>query len=161
EVIVTRLAWAAGWNVPAETLIEFRREDLQLAPTAVTADHFDHKRPFTAEALDELVEHVATDGVVRAAASKWIEGRGPGWFTYIGRDKHDKNDRVPHQQRRDLRGFGVWASWVDDIDTLDNNTLDTYVGQPGQGYVVHYQQGVGASFGRFAAQPIEYWMGQE
>src|SRR6185369_12968858 len=31
----------------------------------------------------------------------------------------------------------------------------------GQGHVVHFQQGVGASFGRFFAKPIPYWMGRE
>jgi hypothetical protein len=161
EVVVTRLAWAAGWNVPAETLIDFRREDLVLAPDASTVDRFDHPRPFTTWALDDLFAVAAHEGRVHAVASRWIEGEGLGWFSYLGRDKHDQNDRVDHQLRRDLRGFGVWSSWVDNIDTFENNTLDTYVGAPGQGHVVHWQQGVGASFGRFAAQPIEYWMGRE
>jgi hypothetical protein len=49
---------------------------------------------------------------------------------------------------------------VDDVDTFDNNTFDSYEGAPGKGHVIHYEQGVGASFGRFAAQPIEYWMGR-
>jgi hypothetical protein len=94
-------------------------------------------------------------------ASRWIDGHLLGWFDYLGRDAKDVNDRVRHEDRRDLRGFGVWAAWVDDIDTFENNTLDTYVGAPGQGHVVHYQQDVGKSFGVFAAQPGDYWMGSE
>ncbi len=161
EVVVTRLAWAAGWNVPGDTLIEFGRQDMQLAPDAWTLDRFGHHRQLTAGALDDVINHVAVDGRVHAVASRWIEGELLGWFSYLGRDKHDENDRVDHQYRRDLRGFGVWAAWVDDVDTYENNTLDAYVGAPGRGHVVHYQQGVGASFGRFAGLPIEYWMGQQ
>jgi hypothetical protein len=162
EVIATRLAWAAGWNVGSNTLIEFRPEDLQLALDATTVNRFDEKRPFPRESLDGLLRHVAhEDGTIRAAASRWIEGDIVGWFSYTGRVKQDRNDRVAHQQRRDLRGFGVWAAWVDDVDTFENNTLDSYVGASGRGHVVHYQQGVGASFGRFAGRPAEYWVGRE
>jgi hypothetical protein len=160
EVVATRLAWAAGWNVPATLLVNVHPDELRLAPGAWTVDRFGHRVPFTTGALRELLTPASREGTIRAVASRWIEGNVIGWFSYLGRDKRDKNDRVDHQNRRDLRGFGVWAAWVDDVDTFENNTLDTYFGAPGQGHVVHYQQGVGASFGRFAGKPIPYWMGQ-
>jgi hypothetical protein len=161
EVVATRLAWAAGWNVPADTLIELPPSDLTLAPDAYTKDRYDRKHPLTADDLHILLTPRVHSGTLRAVASRWIEGRTLGWFSYEGRDKRDENDRIPHEDRRDLRGFGIWASWVDDVDTLDNNTLDSYLGAPGRGHVVHFQQGVGASFGRFYAKPIPYWMGRE
>src|SRR5207247_796047 len=71
------------------------------------------------------------------------------------------NDRYAHENRRDLRGFGVWAAWVDDVDIIENNTLDSYVGEPGRGHVVHYQLDVGGSFGEFANAPAPYWMGDQ
>jgi hypothetical protein len=161
EVVATRLAWAAGWNVPSDTLIDLKLDELKLAPDAWTKNRWGRRIPFTADGLEELLAHVAHNSVLRAVASRWIEGEPIGWFSYYGRDQHDANDRVPHQNRRDLRGFGVWASWVDDVDTFDNNTLDTYLGEPGQGRVIHWQQGVGASFGRFYGRPTEYWMGRQ
>ena len=160
EVVATRLAWAAGWLVASDRLLDVNPADLKMAPDAWAADRWDRKRPFRREALDELLAHSAHTDTVRVVASRWIEGDVLGWFSYLGRDRHDANDRVDHEDRRDLRGFGVWAAWVDDVDTFDNNTLDSYVGSPGAGHVVHYQQGLGASFGRFAAKPSEYWMGQ-
>jgi hypothetical protein len=160
ETVAARLAWAAGWRVPATTLLDVQVNDLRFAPDAWTVDRWDHHIPFTFDNLKTKVASITNQGVVRVVAGRWIEGEALGWFSYFGRNKHDPNDRVPHQDRRDLRGFGVWASWVDDIDTFDNNTLDVYVGAPGHGHVVHYQQGVGASFGRFAGKPIPYWMGQ-
>jgi hypothetical protein len=161
QIVANRLAWAAGWNVPSEQLVDFSPDELQLAPDATTKDRYNHHIAFLSPALNEVLRGQVRDGKVRALASRWIEGRLLGWFDYLGRDKHDLNDRVPHEDRRDLRGFGVWASWVDDVDTFENNTLDSYVGEPGQGHVIHYQQDVGKSFGIFATKPSPYWMGQE
>jgi hypothetical protein len=79
----------------------------------------------------------------------------------MGRRGDDPNDRIEHQNRRDVRAFGVFAAWMNDIDTMENNTMDAYVGEDGRGHVVHYQQDVGGSFGQFAAIPAEVWMGQE
>ncbi|HEX9100934.1 MAG TPA: hypothetical protein VF997_01955, partial [Polyangia bacterium] len=62
---------------------------------------------------------------------------------------------------RDLRGFGTFAAWVDDIDTIDLNTLDSYVGEAGHGHVEHYQLDLGGSFGAFAALPKLYWMSDQ
>jgi hypothetical protein len=159
EIVATRLAWAAGFMVAADRLLDVHPAELKLAPDAWSLDRWDRKRPFRQEGLDELLAHSAHHETVRVLASRWIEGDVLGWFSYLGRDRHDANDRVDHQDRRDLRGFGIWASWVDDVDTFDNNTLDSYVGAAGAGHVVHYQQGLGASFGRFAGKPSEYWMG--
>lgn len=161
EVVATRLAWAAGWNVPADTLVEFPRSQISLAPDAYTRDAFDRKHPLSAEDLEILLGPRVHSGMIRGAASRWIDGKTLGWFSYYGRDKKDLNDRIVHEDRRDLRGFGIWAAWVDDVDTLDNNTLDSYIGAPDEGHVVHFQQGVGASLGRFYAKPIPYWMGRE
>jgi len=161
EVVASRLAWACGWNVPSNTLVDLDPAALRVAPDATTRDRYDRKVPFRAATLDEMLRDRLRDGHVRAMASRWIDGHILGWFSYLGRDEHDPNDRVRHEDRRDLRGFGVWAAWVNNVDTFENNTLDTYVGRPGAGHVVHYQQDVGASFGVFAAAPNPEWMGSE
>ena len=44
--------------------------------------------------------------------------------------RDDPNDLVDHENRRVLRAFGVFCSWVNDVDTLQNNTLDMYQGKP-------------------------------
>jgi hypothetical protein len=159
EVVVTRLAWAAGWMVPSERLIDLPVSDLQLSKDAWTKDKWDHQLPFGADDLAAMLSPVSHDGTLRALASRLIEGDLLGWFTYYGRDKYDANDLIDHQNRRDLRGFGTFCAWVDNVDTFENNTLDSYVGAPGQGHVLHYQQDVGASFGTFAGKPAPYYMG--
>jgi hypothetical protein len=84
---------------------------------------------------------------------------GSAGFSAVGTRTDDPNDRIAHQNRRELRGFGVFAAWVNDTDTFQSNTLDVYVGPPGAGHVVHYQQDVGGAFAVWAARPAAYWMG--
>jgi len=163
EVVASRLAWASGWLVPAELIVDVRVEELILSPNARGKNEWDEEIPFTREMLAELLARTprGPDGTVRVCAGRWIAGRNLGSFAYVGTRSDDANDRIPHENRRDVRGFGVFAAWVNDIDTMENNTMDSYVGERGRGHVVHYQQDVGGSFGQFAAVPAEVWMGQE
>jgi hypothetical protein len=163
EVVATRLAWAAGWRVPAEQIIDIRPDELALAPHALTKDKWDEEVPLTPAALATLLARTPreADGTIRVCASRWLDGQSLGPWAYTGHRADDANDRIAHENRRDVRAFGVFAAWVNDIDTMENNTLDLYVGADGQGHVVHYQQDVGGSFGQFAAAPAEVWMGQE
>lgn len=161
EVVVSRLAWAAGWNVPAETLLHLRAGDLILSPKATTVDEAGNKIPLPPTRFKEILSKapINEDGTIQALASLWIEGTVLGAYPYFGRRHDDPNDRVPHEDRRDLRGLGVFSAWVNNIDTTEANTLDSYIGKNGKGHVVHWQQDVGGSFGSRAALPMEYWMG--
>jgi hypothetical protein len=163
EVVASRLAWAAGWLVPDEITVELRPEDFVLSPKAKTKTPMDAEIPLTPQMLADLFARTprGADGTIRGAASRWIAGNNVGPFAWYGRRGDDANDRIDHENRRDVRGFGVLASWMNDIDTMENNTMDSYVGKPGQGHIVHYQQDVGGSFGQFAAIPAELWMGDE
>jgi hypothetical protein len=163
DAVCTRLAWVAGWKVPADEVIAVTRADLTIAPDAVMINSWGRKIPFNKGDLDATLWHTAhnRDGSYRAVTSRWVGGHVLGPYKFMGRDRHDKNDRYDHENRRDLRGFGVWAAWVDDVDTMEPNTLDTYVGEAGRGHVEHYQLDVGGSFGAFSNKPSEYWMGDQ
>jgi hypothetical protein len=163
DAIASRLAWASGWRVPDDLIIEVSRSDLILAPDAKMPNRWGQKEHLDAGDVDSILWHCAreADGRYRVGASRWIAGKVLGPISWLGRDKHDPNDRVAHEDRRDLRGFGVWASWVDDVDIIENNTLDSYVGKPGQGHVVHYQLDVGGAFGTFSDTVAPFWMGDQ
>jgi len=163
DAVATRLAWASGWRVPADDVLEVTRADLVLLPDARMHNQFGQLEPLGPGDLDALLWHCAHDsqGHYRAIASRWIDGHILGPFQWLGRDVSDGNDRHRHEDRRDLRGFGVFAAWVDDIDVIENNTLDTYVGQAGRGHVDHYHLDLGGSFGSFSAAPAQYWMGDQ
>jgi len=163
EVVVSRLAWAGGWNVPAESILDLHVGDLILSPKATTTDAEGNKRPLDAERYRTTLARapMSPDGTIRALASLWIEGKIVGPYAYQGRRPDDANDRVAHEDRRDLRGYGVFSAWVNDVDTTEANTLDSYVGEKGRGHLVHFQQDVGGSLGSRAAEPMFYWMGSD
>ncbi len=163
DVVTARLAWASGWRVPANEIITLHKSDFVVEPKATMINDWGQRIPFNAGDLDAVLWHAARnpDGTYRAEASRWLPGHVLGPFAWLGRDKDDPNDRYRHENRRDLRGFGVWAAWVDDVDTMENNTLDSYVGEPDRGHVQHYQVDLGGSFGAFAAAPRPYWMGDQ
>jgi hypothetical protein len=161
DVVVTRLAWASGWRVPANQIVAVDRRDLVPSPRATMRNRWDQKERFEAGDLDAMLWHAARgdDGRYRAVASRWIGGTILGPFAFVGRNRADPNDRYAHENRRDLRGLGVFAAWVDDVDVIENNTLDSYVGEHGRGHLVHYQLDLGGSLGSFSARPAEWWMG--
>ncbi|MCU1278162.1 MAG: hypothetical protein JWM53_1708 [bacterium] len=163
EVVVSRLAWAGGWNVPAEAILDLHVGDLLLSPKATTTNADGAKMPLDAEHFRELVAKapMSADGTIRVLASLWIEGAVVGPYAYIGRRDDDPNDRVTHEDRRDLRGYRVFSAWVNNVDTTEANTLDSYVGEKGRGHLIHWQQDVGGSFGSRAAEPMFYWMGSD
>ena len=163
DVVATRLAWASGWRVPADELVELGRGDLIVPAGATMVNSWGQKIPLDAGDVDAMLWHAAkrADGGYRVVASRWVEGHVLGPFSWLGRDEHDANDRYRHENRRDLRGFGVWASWVDDVDTMENNTLDSYVGENGRGHVQHHQIDLGGSFGAFNNAPKLYWMSDQ
>ncbi len=161
DVVTIRLAWASGWLVPPNQLIDVARADIVVAPRATLPNQWGQREPLGEADIDSLLARSPRDrdGRWRAVASRWVAGEVLGPFSWIGKNRHDKNDRWAHENRRDLRGFGVWASWVGDVDVIENNTLDSYIGAPGAGHVVHYQLDVGGSFGSFSDEPMKFWMG--
>jgi len=164
ETVVSRLAWAAGWSVPSVVIVDVHPdEDLHVAPKAKAKDLHDDPIPFTDEMLRASLANTAraADGTIRLLASRWLPGVTIGTFSFTGRAKDDANDLVDHEDRRDLRGLGVFSSWVNNVDAFDSNTLDMYEGEPGRGHVVHYQQDVGGSFGNWSGMPAPYWSGSE
>jgi hypothetical protein len=160
DVVTNRLAWASGWRLPANEIVDLARNELTLAPRATMVNSWGQRTRLVSGDVDSMLERAARgrDGRYRAVMSRWIEGHILGAARWIGRDRADPNDRYDHENRRDLRGFAVWAAWVDDIDVIDNNTLDTYIGTPGAGHVEHYLLDVGGSFGSFAAAVASHWM---
>lgn len=163
DAVCTRLAWASGWRVPADEVLDVNRADLIVPPDAKMMNSWGREVRLDTGDVDAMLWHAARnrDGSYRAVASRWVPGHVLGPFAWKGRDIHDANDRYDHENRRDLRGFGTWAAWVDDVDTMENNTMDSYVGAPDRGHVQHYQLDLGGSFGAFNNQPKLYWMGDQ
>ena len=145
DVIVQRLTWAFGYNVPENNVVTFKREDLVLDEKAEVKYRSGKKTPMTEADLEKYLALVETDGkVFRGLTSKLIAGKIVGGVEPTGTRKGDPNDKVPHELRRDLRGQRILWAWVNHIDLKSQNTLATYTDE---GYVKWYALDFGESLG--------------
>jgi hypothetical protein len=145
DVIVQRLTWAFGYNVPENEVVEVDRSELQLDPKAVVATRDGDERPMTEADLDKYLGMIESEhGRYRGLASRYIDGKVLGGVTPEGVRADDPNDRVPHELRRDLRGQRVLWAWVNHPDIKTQNTLATYTDD---GYVKWYTLDFGESLG--------------
>lgn len=155
-VITGRLLYAAGYNVPEDFVVNFRRDDLRLGEKVTIVDPDGTKRPMTVEDLDGILSRVKPDpdGSWRAIASKFLSGKPAGPFDWKGRRKDDPNDPVRHENRRELRGFRVMAAWLGHFDTKQQNTLDMYVEDSGRHYLRHHFIDFASTLGAGATGPF-------
>jgi hypothetical protein len=140
-VVVNRIFWTAGYNVPSDHVFTFRKEALRIEPGATYKDPQLHEHPFDSHQLDAVLFTAARreDGAYRALASQLLPGKPKGGFSPDGKRDDDANDRVRHEHRRELRGLRVFSAWVGHTDMKEDNMLDMYVddGQRGR-YLKHY-----------------------
>src|SRR5262249_9673998 len=118
DVVTSKLFWAAGYNVPDNSIVIFRREDLTIDKDATYTDLYGKKRPIDGRFIDHLLERVPQrlDGTYRGLASRFLKGKPLGPFSYLGRRPDDPEDLVPHQLRRELRGLWTMAAWTNHCD---------------------------------------------
>lgn len=145
DVIVQRLAWAFGYNVPDNQVVTFKKEQLTLDATAEVKNRQGGKRPMTQADLDQYLDMAESEnGTYRALASRMIGGKILGGVEPEGTREGDTNDRVPHELRRDLRGQRVLWAWVNHPDIKSQNSL---VALEPDGFLKWYTLDFGESLG--------------
>ncbi|MFQ5603442.1 MAG: hypothetical protein ACE5HS_09265 [bacterium] len=149
EVITTKFVYAAGYNTPENYLSNLDPKQLQIAENVTVKNRWGREVPMTLQFVEKILDkaHRNANGTYRIVASKLLEGEPLGPFSYHGRRNDDPNDRIPHQHRRELRGYKVLAAWLNNSDTKANNTLDMYVTENGRRFVRHYLIDFGTSLG--------------
>jgi hypothetical protein len=163
EVVVARLFWALGYNVPDTHLATLRPDDLRIDAHARITPPGGRRRAFTTSDVRRLLRraHREADGTYRVVASKALEGRPVGPFRFYGTRSDDPNDVVPHEHRRELRAYGTFAAWVNHVDSKAGNTLDTVVEQDGRHLVRHHLLDFGSTLGSAGVYPREPYEGTE
>lgn len=163
EVAVTKLMWALGYNVPENHITAVRRDQLVLAETAKFTPVGGNARPMRPTDIDALLARADrdADGSYRVVASRALEGKPVGRIRFAGTRPDDPNDIVPHQHRRELRGYGVFAAWLDHVDAKSINSLDTLVTRDGRSIVQHHLIDFGSTLGSGGVAPSDYWEGAE
>jgi hypothetical protein len=154
SVIVNRILWAAGYNVPEDTIFDLARGDLRIGEGATYEDDVGSDEPITDAWIDEVIERVPRrpDGRIRASASLFLSGTPIGGFSAEGTRGDDDNDVIDHEDRRELRGLRVFAAWLNHTDMKEDNTLDMFVEEDGRHFVRHYLLDFGEALGGHAAE---------
>ena len=163
EVVVSRLFWGLGYNVPETHLATLRPEDLTIDDQARIVSPSGKRRPFKESDIRQLLRkaHREADGSYRVVVSKALEGRPVGGFRFYGTRSDDPNDLIPHEHRRELRGYGTFSAWLNHVDSKSINTLDTVVEQNGQQVVRHHLLDFGSTIGSAGVYPREAYEGWE
>lgn len=163
EVVVTKLMWALGYFVPENHIARLVPENLVIGTDAKLKTPAGKKRPMRQSDIRALLHKAERDpdGAYRVIASLALPGKPLGGFRFYGTRPDDPNDVVPHEHRRELRGYSVFAAWFNHVDSKAINSLDTLVTEDGQSYVRHNLLDFGSTLGSAALYPREAWEGYE
>ena len=161
DMVARTLLHAAGYNVPHNEPVRFRRDDLRIEPGLQAGAKGER---FTKVDLDSTLAQGAVfpDGSYSASASLFVAGHVLGSPSMDRARPGDSNDWCRHADRRELRGLLPICAWLDDWDVEDHQFLDAFVAGPDSlGYVVHYLLDAGSSLGASATGPQRPWQGFE
>jgi hypothetical protein len=156
DVIASKFLYAAGYNVPENFIAVF--DEQILVPEhnlACSGSNGEKLILSTPGSLSQFLEKVprTPQGQLRAMASKLIQGKIKGPFSYVGVRKDDPNDRIPHEHRRELRGLRMIQAFLNNGDVKQLNTLDAYVEEDGRKFLKHYLIDFGDSLGSASTRP--------
>ena len=163
EVAVTKLMWALGYNVPENHIAYVRREQLVVGAGAKFTPAGGNERAMRIGDVDNLLERAdrEPDGSYRVVASKALQGKPIGRVRFYDTRSDDPNDIVSHEDRRELRAYGVFAAWLNHVDAKAINSLDTLVTENGRSYVRHHLIDFGSALGSGGVAPAEHWAGSQ
>ncbi len=163
EIVVTKLFWALGYFLPEVHLAVLRPDQLAIDDNARITPPSGNRRQFKQSDISALLRkaHREPDGTYRVIASKALAGRPVGGFRFYGTRPDDPNDVILHEHRRELRGYGTFAAWVNHVDSKSINTLDTVIDQDGRKVVRHNLLDFGSTVGSAGVYPREAFEGWE
>ena len=155
DQVALRLVYALGYHVPENYLVDFSGSKLTLGKEVALTDRLGRKRRVTERDLDDLLKKAPRDkaGLYRVTASRAVPGKGIGPYRFEGTRSDDPNDFIPHEHRRDLRGFAVISAWIDHNDSRALNTYDSVVEENGANIIRHYVLDLGSTFGSGSTVP--------
>jgi len=142
DVIGSKFFHAFGYFVPETWIVYMRKEQIRVGSEAKVRVFGMKPRRMVQRDLDKILSDAAAlpDGRIRFVASKAVPGKVIGPHKYHGTRPDDPNDAIPHEHRRELRGYRVFCAWLNHDDSRSLNSLDSYVSEGGRSYVKHYLQ---------------------
>jgi len=149
--------------VPENHVAYVRRDQLVVGDGAKFTPLGGKPRAMRLTDVDALLERAdrERDGSYRIVASKGLPGKPIGRVRFYDTRPDDPNDIVPHEHRRELRGYGVFAAWLNHVDAKAINSLDMLMTENGRSFVRHNLIDFSAILGAGRNGPRAYPTGSE
>jgi hypothetical protein len=163
EIVAAKLFWAAGYHTAEYHIARLVPSNLAIGKDARIAPAGERPRAMQPRDITRLLSRAARDpdGSYRVILSKATPGTPVGRLAFHGTRADDPNDIVPHEHRRELRGYFVFAAWLNHVDAKGINSLSSLVTEDGRRFIRHYLLDFGSALGSAAIGPREGWQGYE
>ena len=163
EIVAAKLFWAAGYHTAEYHIAQLVPSNLVIGKDTRITPPGEMPRPMNQGDIMWLLGRADRDpdGSYRVILSKATPGRPVGRIKFHGTRADDPNDVIPHEHRRELRGYFVFAAWLNHVDAKGINSLSTLVTENGRSFIRHYLLDFGSALGSAAIGPREGWEGYE
>jgi hypothetical protein len=163
EIVAAKLFWAAGYHTAEYHITQLVPSNLAIGKDTKVTPLGEMARPMNQSDILWLLSRADRDpdGTYRVILSKAAPGRPVGRIKFNGTRADDPNDVIPHEHRRELRGYFVFAAWLNHVDAKGINSLSSLVTENGRSFIRHYLLDFGSALGSAAVGPREGWEGYE
>lgn len=163
EVTAAKLFWAMGYHTVEYYIERLVPSNLTISADAKVTPPGQAARALRQSDIEWLLSKADRnrDGSYRVIASKAAPGRPVGRIRFEGTRADDPNDVVPHEHRRELRGYMVFAAWLNHVDAKGINSLAALVSEGGRTFIRQYLLDFGSTLGSGGIGPTEAWEGRE
>ncbi|MEO8260110.1 MAG: hypothetical protein ABI868_22380 [Acidobacteriota bacterium] len=163
EVVAAKLFWAVGYHVVEYHIEHLVPSNLRIGAEAKITPSGEAERRMQPSDVEWLLSKAMRDanGSYRVIASRAAPGRPVGRIRFDGTRADDPNDIVPHEHHRELRGYSVFAAWLNHVDAKGINSLTSLVTENGRTFIRQYLLDFGSALGSGGIGPTELWEGSE
>ncbi len=149
DVVGSKIYWLAGFNTPCNMVVYFPEDIIEIKEGATADNEYGEKVPMQAHHIDAVLKKAyrLKNGLLRASASRFVDGRPIGPFRYEGTKPEDPNDIINHEDRRELRASMLLSGWINHFDSREQNTLNVWKKRDGREFISHYIIDWGDAFG--------------
>jgi hypothetical protein len=163
EIVAAKLFWAAGYHTAEYHIGQLVPSNLVIGKDTKVTPPGEMPRQMNQGDISWLLSRADQDpdGSYRVILSKAAPGRPVGRIKFSGTRADDPNDVIPHEHRRELRGYFVFAAWLNHVDAKGINSLSALVTENGRSFIRHYLLDFGSALGSAAVGPREGWEGYE
>jgi hypothetical protein len=163
EIVAAKLFWAAGYHTAEYHIGALVPSNLVIGKDTKITPPGEMPRSMNEGDISWLLSRADKDpdGSYRVILSKAAPGRPIGRIKFSGTRADDPNDVIPHEHRRELRGYFVFAAWLNHVDAKGINSLSALVTENGRSFIRHYLLDFGSALGSAAVGPREGWEGYE